>query len=123
MNNLFYHSCCDVWTTRDAKPKRVAHKNHLAWRKLALTFDKTIEDRKQALLAKMTEEGWRINVVLNECCSALSSSISKQQTDLRLHQPGIHPQDLQADLSSLDLIYQDQLPSELITSSGDHCFT
>lgn len=123
LKSLFYHSCCDVWTTKAGKTKGTSHKNRFAWHKLALTFDKTIEDKKQALLAKMTEEGWRLDIVINESCTALSSPILQQKIVSILHQPDIHPQDLQADLSSPDFASQDQPTCELPPSSSRQCFT
>lgn len=117
-NGLCYHQCCDIWTTKASKSKRSTHGKSIQWRNLLLALDKNTEDKKQALLTKMTEEGWRLPAVLNERCQARPSSNFQQQTAFRLHQPDIQPQGLQADFPSLDFIYPGQLPSGLNTPSS-----
>jgi len=95
-NGLCHHPCCDVWTTRAAKTKRASHPRTTQWRQLILTLDKTIEDKKQALLAKMTEEGWRLPALLNEVCQAQSPPTLQQKSAFRPHIPVQQPQDTQA---------------------------
>lgn len=77
----------------------------------------------QAFLTKTTEEGWRLHAVLNELCQVRPPPTFQQQAAFRPHQPYIHPQDLQAGLSSLDFVYPGKLPSELDTPSSIHYFT
>jgi len=122
-NGICYHPCCDVWTTKGAKTIRKSHVKAQQWRNLLLTLDKSVEDKKQALLSKMTEEGWRLPAVLNETCQARPAPTFQQQTAFRLRQPDIQPQDLQAGFSSLDFVYPDQLPFELVTPSSIYYFT
>lgn len=109
-NGLCYHPCCDVWTTRGASAKRASHSQRLKWKGLMATLDKTAPDKKQALLAKMTEKEWRLPAILNEACQVQPKLISHQQTAFRLHQPDIQPQNLQASLA----------PSDFIMTSPDH---
>ena len=67
-NSVYYHPCCDVWTTKASKAKRASHSKYLKWGKLLLTLDKSFEDKKQALHVKMIEERWRLPALLNEAC-------------------------------------------------------
>lgn len=122
-NGFCYHQCCDIWTTKASKSKRSTHGKSIQWRNLLLTLDKKTEDKKQALLAKMTEEGWRLPAVFNELCQVRSSPTFQQQIAFRFHQPDIQPQGLQAGLSSLDFVYPDQLPSDLDTPSSIYYLT
>lgn len=109
-NGLFYHPCCDIWNTRSCKAKRATHTKQLKWRQIAATLDKSAVNKKQALLAKMTEEGWKIPVTLNKPCQVQPKQIFHQQTAFRPHQPSIQPQNLQASL----------VPSDFIMTSLDH---
>ena len=70
-----YHSCCDSWSTRGWRRLNNNHTKTLQWRKVALLLDKSFEDKKLALLAKMNEEGWRLPVLLNKPCLYSSSII------------------------------------------------
>mgnify|MGYP000146125413 CR=1 FL=1 len=69
-NDLFYHPCCDVWTTRNSKRARNSHQQQTRWRALLTSLDPRQPDKKTALKAKMIEEGWSIPVVLNDICRA-----------------------------------------------------
>lgn len=122
-NGLYYHPCCDVWTTRAAKAKRASHKDNINWRRALNSLDKSVDDKKHALLAKMTEEGWRLPVVLNEACKAMLPQTLQQQSAFRPHIPVQPPQDLQPIIADQDFIYPDQLPLGLITPSSNHYFT
>ena len=95
-SGLYYHPCCDVWTTRSCKSTRASHTQKIQWRLIAGTLDKRIEDRKQALFIKMTEEHWQLPALLNIPCkiqplpsippqlSSDSSSTNQPQQDLPL---------------------------------------
>lgn len=122
-NGFCYHHCCDIWTTKASKSKRSTHGKSIQWRNLLLTLDKNTEDKKQALLAKMTEEGWRLPAVLNEFCSVQPSPIFQQQAAFRPHIPDQPPQDLQAGIAHLNFINPDQPFSELATPSSTHYLT
>jgi len=93
-NGLAYHPCCDSWTTRASKTKRKSHRQKLQWRELLATLDRDAEDKKQALLVKMTEEGWRIPALLNQSCSARSRSSIGVQTLFQHHHQVIPPEQL-----------------------------
>lgn len=67
-NGLFYHPCCDIWTTRNSKTNRASHKLHINWKQLMASFPRETLDKKQALQAKMVEKGWRIPVLVNQPC-------------------------------------------------------
>jgi hypothetical protein len=95
-NGFAYHSCCDSWTSRAPGTKRATHSKQLPWRKLMATLDKSTEDKKQALLAKMTEESWRVPVIFNAGCQARPAPPFQHQTAFRLHgfdQPPQQPRD------------------------------
>lgn len=102
-NGLCYHPCCDTWTTRGATTKRASHSNCLKWQKLSSTLDKSIEDKKQALQAKMIEEGWRLPALLNEVCSSATRQTGQPQVAFKLHQPLLQPQDSLASLTPQNL--------------------
>ena len=68
-NGLFYHSCCDVWTSRGAEKSRSSHTKKLRWTILMASLKTTGEEEKKTLLrAKMTEEGWRLPAIMNQAC-------------------------------------------------------
>lgn len=101
-NSIHYHHCCDVWTTRGSAAKRASHYKSLTWRKLFSILGKKTEDKKQALLAKMTDEGWRLPAVLNEVCQAQPRQSLHPQSAFKPHQLYLPPQDLQASFSLQD---------------------
>lgn len=103
-NGPSHHPCCDVWTTRSSKAARETHTKRTPWRNLAATFDKAAIGKKQALLAKMIEECWRVPIVLNERCGNRPSATIQQRSAFRHHQPDQLPQDLQASLAPPNFI-------------------
>lgn len=94
-NSVIYHPCCDVWTTRSSKSKRASHSKNLPWRKLISSLSKSVEEKKEALLAKITDEGWRLPVVLNEACQAHHNQTGRSQAAFRPHQPNLSLYNLQ----------------------------
>ena len=112
-NSLYYHPCCDVWTSRGSAAKRASHSRHLKWGRLLLNLDKNIEDKKIALLGKMTEEGWRLPAVLNNSCHPQPRSTTQMQNAFRLHIPDLPQQDFQPSIASGNFI----LPS---LDASDH---
>lgn len=122
-NGFCYHPCCDVWTSPYGKGKgtRRTHDKSYQWKRIISV--KNIQGKKQALLAKMIEEEWRIPVVLDEACENPRKPIMQQQTAFRPRHPDSQSQDSQAGLSCLEFVYPDQLPSGLITPSSTHYFT
>lgn len=110
-NGFEYHSCCDSWSTRCPKSKRSTHKNHLPWRKLMTLLDKNTEDKKQALLGKMTEEGWKLPIVLNQICQVHSAPTLPAQLSLRLHSRFPQPQDFPPSLAPREFTQTD--PNQL----------
>ena len=93
-NGLVHHPCCDVWTTRAAKLKRASHRTKIQWREILNSLDKSCEDKKQALLAKMTEEGWRLPALLNEACKYQLSQPPRPRDPSKVDQPEQPPQEL-----------------------------
>ena len=69
-NTLAYHQCCDVWTTRNSKKARTSHKHITHWIQVMLSLGRSVPDKKQALLAKLTEERRRTTVLMNFKCFA-----------------------------------------------------
>jgi hypothetical protein len=86
-NTLYYHPCCDVWTSKSSKTKRESHPKHLPFRRILSTLDKSLEDKKQALLVKMVEEGWRIPAVLNARCTLGKAHPVPAQSAFKLFDP------------------------------------
>ena len=103
-NGIYYHPCCDVWTTRGSVAKRSSHLKKLQWRKLISTLDKSCEDKKQALLAKMIEEGWRVPAVLNKLCECHLRQSVDQSRHFKTHNPDQRPEELVSALPSQDFI-------------------
>lgn len=95
-NGFCYHPCCDIWTSRSGKSARATHTKTLKWKEITRTLDKLTDNKKQDLLAKMTEEGWQVPVILNESCRVRQMPTFQQQAAFRPYQPSIQPQDLQA---------------------------
>lgn len=97
-NGLCYHPCCDVWTTRSSKSKRASHSHALQWRKIILSLACCSGDKKEALLAKMSQEDWRVPAVLNEHCKTnLKTNIDKL-SPFKLHRPHQTRQEFEASL-------------------------
>jgi hypothetical protein len=90
-NDLHYHGCCDSWSTRNCKKARNSHNQHLQWRKLISALEPNSEGKEKALLAKMTEEGWKIPVVLNELCGTKTRQTFESQLPFKLEN-SCHPQ-------------------------------
>ena len=107
-NGFVYHSCCDIWTSRGAEPKRMTHGKHLKWRKLMASFGSSIENRKQALLTKMTEEHWRLPAILNQVCQARNSSTMQQQAAFRPYRLELPRQCLQVGTTSQEFLWSNQ---------------
>lgn len=99
-NSLYYHPCCDVWTSRGSAAKRASHSRHIKWGRLILTLDKNTEDKKLALHGKMIEESWRLPAVLNDSCQSQPRSATQMQNAFRPHMPDLPPQDFQPSISS-----------------------
>lgn len=117
-NGIVYHCCCDLWTSRGAESKRVTHKSHLSWKKIIASLDKTTVEKKEALLAKMIEEGWRVPVVFNEACQFQQrSNFAQQATFNTLFQP-TQLGHLQPSLADQDYEQPALHPTEIVTPSG-----
>jgi hypothetical protein len=90
-----YHPCCDTWTSRGAEPKKASHSRSIGWRKLLSNLGNKIANKKQALLVKMSEEGWKLPVLFNTACQLQPRQTLHPQTAFRLHQPDLSSHDLQ----------------------------
>ena len=117
-NGLTYHHCCDVWTSRSAKVSRDSHKQKLHWKNLLSTLNKQAEDKKQALLAKMTEEGWRLPAVLNETCQAQPRQLFGPQALSNHFSESVQPASLQPGLADYLFLLPGQTSSQVVTPSG-----
>ena len=122
-NSFYYHPCCDVWTTRASKAKRASHTSHLQWKQISATLDKSVEDKKQALQAKMIEECWRLPSVVNGPCSRQPNQSSGHQLPFNLYNQDQPQQCVQAGLAEQDFIYPSQTAAEMTTISGACCLT
>ena len=79
-NDLWYHSCCDVWTTRKSEAARKSHVKKIRWKELMADIeDNGGEDKKTQLLARMTGERWRLPVVMNEGCQQAMAAEKKKK--------------------------------------------
>lgn len=75
-NDMVFHPCCDVWTSRNSKLAQTSHLEAIKWRQLLHSLPKTELDQKTALHAKMIEEHWQIPVVMNQHCISNLGKIS-----------------------------------------------
>ncbi len=75
-NDMVFHPCCDVWTSRNSKLAQTSHLEAIKWRQLLHSLPKTELDQKIALHAKMIEEHWQIPVVMNQHCISNLGRIS-----------------------------------------------
>jgi hypothetical protein len=107
-HGIAYHPCCDVWTTKSAKTKRNSHPRKLQWKQIISSLGKNIEDKKQALLIKMTEDSWQIPVVLNEACQIRPQLTIQPQSAFKLHNPHQAPQGLRHSLAPQDFTHPGQ---------------
>ena len=79
-NDVAYHRCCDVWTSRNAKKARTSHSETINWRELIKSLDQSSQDKKLLLQARMVEEQWSIPIILNQPCrSAMTTKNKKNQ--------------------------------------------
>jgi hypothetical protein len=97
-----YHSCCDLWSKRGWRRLNNNHTKTLQWRKVALLLDKSVENKKLALLAKMTEEGWKTDVTLNKHCQDQPRKTLHSQSAFKLHGKLLQPQNLQPSFAPQD---------------------
>lgn len=98
-NGLYYHPCCDSWTTRNSKSKRQTHSQHLKWRQISCSLDKCLPDKKQALHSRMVEKGWKIPVALNKPCKTQLQVGRTTEFPFKLCKPRNSPRNLQANLT------------------------
>jgi hypothetical protein len=75
-NDMVFHPCCDVWTSRNSKLAQTSHLEAIKWRQLLHSLPNTELDQKNALHAKMIEEHWQIPVVMNQHCISNLGRIS-----------------------------------------------
>jgi hypothetical protein len=86
-NDVAYHSCCDVWTTRGAEKARSSHLKKIRWKELMAALETNgEEDKKKLMHAKMIEEGWRIPFLLNKPCFS-NRATKKSQLPFKIHIP------------------------------------
>ena len=110
-NGLMYHPCCDIWSTRAAKVKRASHTKSLHWRQITASLDKASDDKKGALLAKMTEEGWQLPVVLNKSCQPQPRLTVEPQFPFRPHNPDHLSQDFRTSIAPIE--FSEYIPNHL----------
>ena len=116
-NTLYYHPCCDVWTSKNSKTKRASHAKQMPFRRIMSILDKSIEDKKQALMVKMAEEGWRIPAVLNEGCKMKPVASHAVQNTFRLYNPYGLPHNLQAGLVAREFSLSGPAPTAVYPGS------
>jgi|JI8StandDraft_1071087.scaffolds.fasta_scaffold20353_2 hypothetical protein len=69
-NDMVFHPCCDVWTSRNSKLAQTSHLEAIKWRQVLHSLPKTELEQKNALRAKMIEERWQIPIVMNQHCTS-----------------------------------------------------
>lgn len=69
-NDLSHHSCCDVWTTRKAIRLKATHSQETRWRIILARLPPGDVEKKIAFRTMMIEEGWKLQVSLNQSCTA-----------------------------------------------------
>ena len=96
-----YHPCCDFWTTRGAVAIKATHQKTVTWKQLNSSLDRSV-DQKQALQAKMIEEGMQIPVVFNQCCKLAAAPNLQSNRGRKVQYKLSQPSDPQAVLASQD---------------------
>lgn len=98
-NGLFYHPCCDNWTTRNSKAKRASHKKFIKWQKLISGLDRSTEDKKEAFRAKMEDTGMKTPVVINKFCKLDSTAIHSKNSPTKAYESDYPEEEIQTDLN------------------------
>lgn len=122
-NGYYHHPCCNVWTSRSATAIRATHRKTLRWGEVISNLDKTTDDKKAALRAKLIEDELGLDIIVNTPCQHQLSPIPHHKSAFRFHQPVLLPQDLQTGPSPHSFAFYDQAPSELTTPSSSTLFT
>ncbi len=73
-STVYYHPCCDIWTTKNSRTNRVSHSQFIAWRDILHSLPSDCTDAQQGLEAKMIEEGWSLHAIVNKPCKLQPSS-------------------------------------------------
>ena len=131
-NGLSYHPCCDSWTTKSSKLKRKSHSEKIQWREIISKLDKNDEAKKEAMLAKMKVEGWKLPAIINDICHFQPRLTDEQQIPFKVHIPQhkrtLPPmrfdrenRDLQIDCNTSQLI--NRFDSRLFGSERQHLCT
>ena len=122
-NALAYHKCCDSWTSRNANTIRATHIEEISWSKIISTLDRSVEDRSQALQAKMIAEGMQIPVIVNRPCKTNPTqkvaSKRGRKPQAALNQPEI----VEPAPAEVEFTFRDQGPNDLVTPSGRYPMT
>ena len=79
------------------------------------SLDKSLENRKQALMAKMTEEGWRVPAILNEPCLSLPNPSLGHPATFNSH---FEPVMIEASPAAQDFTRPGQVPFVFDTPSS-----
>lgn len=67
-NDVFYHPCCDTWSTRKSGVGRSTHKSQITWRQLLLSVSSSKNEQFEQLFQMMLQNKWRIPPVFNMEC-------------------------------------------------------
>jgi len=67
-STVYYHPCCDIWTTKNSRTNRVSHSQFITWRDILHSLPSDCTDAQQGLEAKMIEEGWSLHAIVNKPC-------------------------------------------------------
>ena len=108
-HDLSYHPCCDTWTKSFCKA-RLTHKETITWRKLIASLDSDIKDKKDALKLKLIQDKCKVNVVLNQPCSAQSSHFIDNELTHQQHNLDLSSEVIQANLELQQDLQNGQTP-------------
>ena len=67
-NTVYYHPCCDIWTTKNSRSNRVSHSQFITWRDILHSLPSDCADAQRGLQVKMIEEGWSLPAIVNKPC-------------------------------------------------------
>ena len=95
-NPLSYHSCCDVWTTRNSKLARASHRVNLTWSDFLASLKRSILDKKNAMQVELIERGMQVPLQINKPCennliSMLGSKRGRKPLKKSIHQNPLVP--------------------------------
>lgn len=123
-NSMYYHACCNSWTTMRTSAKKESHHYTVAWKKILKlpdrvdTKDELTEEQKQRMKEKLEAYGCRFPTVINIRCAGTSQVTVQPKIPLQHYQPPAPPQEMEDEIAAYQRFTREVEVSVLGTSSG-----